>query len=325
MEDLLVHTRRQLDHPSGSLGTQRGGDTRARVLPEVGDRVGGLPDAVQELTRGGQLRPPRLVPVRRGDQPLRTGLPQRRRHQPERRSRPEPHRRTPVFPQQPDGRTGRRGRRQQHRRGVPYDGEGAARRRTRPLPRRPPAPASTSTRTRRAARAPAVAPCCAEKPGCRRAGAESHWSRSGSCARGRPYRPHRTTTHRPARPRFMAIAQQIGRTCGPHPQARHGTGAQVEIAGAGRRLAPLLGTWGLTRVVLLLFVFKVLVFPGPDVTSDVSVIYHGWYDTLRHGGFPLTTSPGSTRPPPPSRSSPPPCWASWTTRRRSSSSPSSPT
>ncbi len=61
----------------------------------------------------------------------------------------------------------------------------------------------------------------------------------------------------------------------------------MEIAGAGRRLAPLLGTWGLTRVVLLLFVFKVLVFPGPDVTSDVSVIYHGWYDTLRHGGFPL--------------------------------------
>ncbi|MEW1831361.1 glycosyltransferase family 87 protein [Streptomyces sp. NPDC088196] len=61
----------------------------------------------------------------------------------------------------------------------------------------------------------------------------------------------------------------------------------MEIAGAGRRLAPLLGTWGLTRVVLLLFVFKVLVFPGPDVTSDVSVIYQGWYETLRHGGFPL--------------------------------------
>lgn len=36
----------------------------------------------------------------------------------------------------------------------------------------------------------------------------------------------------------------------------------MEIAGAGRRLAPLLGTWGLTRVVLLLFVFKVLVFPA---------------------------------------------------------------
>lgn len=49
----------------------------------------------------------------------------------------------------------------------------------------------------------------------------------------------------------------------------------------------LLGIWGLTRLVLLLFVFKVLVFPGPDVTSDVSVIYQGWYEILRTGTFPL--------------------------------------
>ncbi|WP_405887674.1 DUF2029 domain-containing protein [Streptomyces sp. NBC_01136] len=49
----------------------------------------------------------------------------------------------------------------------------------------------------------------------------------------------------------------------------------------------LLGTWGLTRLVLLLFVFKVFVFPGPDVTSDVSVIYQGWYEILRTGAFPL--------------------------------------
>ncbi|WP_225831153.1 glycosyltransferase 87 family protein [Streptomyces sp. NK08204] len=57
--------------------------------------------------------------------------------------------------------------------------------------------------------------------------------------------------------------------------------------GAGRSLAGLLGTWGVTRAVLLLFVFRVYVFPGPDVTSDVSVIYQGWYETLRHGTFPL--------------------------------------
>jgi hypothetical protein len=49
----------------------------------------------------------------------------------------------------------------------------------------------------------------------------------------------------------------------------------------------LLGTWGLTRLVLLLFVFRVFVFPGPDVTSDVSVIYQGWYEILRTGTFPL--------------------------------------
>ncbi|KPH99435.1 Protein of unknown function DUF2029 [Actinobacteria bacterium OK074] len=48
----------------------------------------------------------------------------------------------------------------------------------------------------------------------------------------------------------------------------------------------LLGTWALTRLLLLLYVYKVFVFPGPDVTSDVSVIYQGWYDTLRTGSFP---------------------------------------
>jgi hypothetical protein len=39
--------------------------------------------------------------------------------------------------------------------------------------------------------------------------------------------------------------------------------------------------------MLLLFVLKVYVFPGPDVTSDVSVIYQGWYEVLRTGTFPL--------------------------------------
>ncbi|ARP69834.1 DUF2029 domain-containing protein [Streptomyces pluripotens] len=61
----------------------------------------------------------------------------------------------------------------------------------------------------------------------------------------------------------------------------------METRTAGRSLAWLLTTWGVTRVMLLLFVFQVFVFPGPDVTSDVSVIYHGWYDVLRHGTFPL--------------------------------------
>ncbi|GAA3790042.1 glycosyltransferase family 87 protein [Streptomyces coacervatus] len=61
----------------------------------------------------------------------------------------------------------------------------------------------------------------------------------------------------------------------------------MDIAGGRRSLTGLLVTWGLTRLVLLLFVLKVFVFPGPDVTSDVSVIYQGWYETLRHGTFPL--------------------------------------
>ncbi|MEV1083027.1 glycosyltransferase family 87 protein [Streptomyces sp. NPDC050211] len=61
----------------------------------------------------------------------------------------------------------------------------------------------------------------------------------------------------------------------------------MDSAGARRSLVWLLGTWGLTRLVLLLYVFKVFVFPGPDVTSDVSVIYQGWYEVLRTGTFPL--------------------------------------
>ncbi|MEV3853525.1 glycosyltransferase 87 family protein [Streptomyces sp. NPDC050095] len=54
-----------------------------------------------------------------------------------------------------------------------------------------------------------------------------------------------------------------------------------------RTPAGALITWALTRTVLLLCVFKVVVVPGPDVTSDVSVIYHGWFDVLRTGTFPL--------------------------------------
>ncbi|MDQ0760084.1 glycosyltransferase 87 family protein [Streptomyces canus] len=60
----------------------------------------------------------------------------------------------------------------------------------------------------------------------------------------------------------------------------------METTGVRRCLTWLLLTWGVTRLLLLLFVFKVYAFPGPDVTSDVSVIYQGWYDVLRTGTFP---------------------------------------
>ncbi|GHD83984.1 glycosyltransferase 87 family protein [Streptomyces naganishii] len=61
--------------------------------------------------------------------------------------------------------------------------------------------------------------------------------------------------------------------------------------GAGRRwsagpAAPL-AAWGASRLVLLLFVLGALAFPGPDVTTDVSVIYRDWYEVLRHGSFPV--------------------------------------
>lgn len=56
---------------------------------------------------------------------------------------------------------------------------------------------------------------------------------------------------------------------------------------ASRYPVGLLGVWSVTRLLLLLFVFKVIVFPGPDVTTDVSAIYQGWYEVLRTGTFPL--------------------------------------
>ncbi|MCS0604045.1 DUF2029 domain-containing protein [Streptomyces sp. LP11] len=61
----------------------------------------------------------------------------------------------------------------------------------------------------------------------------------------------------------------------------------METKAVRRSLTGPLVTWGVTRAVLLLFVFRVLLFPGPDVTSDVSVIYRGWYEVLRTGTFPL--------------------------------------
>lgn len=72
----------------------------------------------------------------------------------------------------------------------------------------------------------------------------------------------------------------------------------MTASGTGRPSSPALpvapglppapvALWVVTRILLLLCVFKVLVFPGPDVTSDVSVIYQGWYEVLRSGTFPL--------------------------------------
>ncbi|MFJ8919596.1 glycosyltransferase 87 family protein [Streptomyces sp. NPDC102415] len=59
----------------------------------------------------------------------------------------------------------------------------------------------------------------------------------------------------------------------------------VRTDASGRALS--LAVWGLTRAVLLLCVFKVFTVPGPDVTSDVSVIYRGWYEVLHSGTYPL--------------------------------------
>ncbi|WP_338898727.1 glycosyltransferase family 87 protein [Streptomyces sp. TG1A-60] len=61
----------------------------------------------------------------------------------------------------------------------------------------------------------------------------------------------------------------------------------MDMTGTRRLSFGLPAVWGATRLLLLLFVFKVYVFPGPDVTSDVSVIYRDWYEILRTGTYPL--------------------------------------
>ncbi|MGW0117485.1 glycosyltransferase 87 family protein [Streptomyces sp. NPDC003327] len=48
-----------------------------------------------------------------------------------------------------------------------------------------------------------------------------------------------------------------------------------------------LALWGVSRVLLLLCVFKIVVVPGPDVTSDVEDIYQGWFEVLRTGTYPV--------------------------------------
>ncbi|MFE9888619.1 glycosyltransferase 87 family protein [Streptomyces scopuliridis] len=58
------------------------------------------------------------------------------------------------------------------------------------------------------------------------------------------------------------------------------------MAGAHGTRFPV-AVWALTRAALLLCVFKVVTLPGPDVTGDVSVIYHGWYEVLKTGTYPL--------------------------------------
>ncbi|MFF0476221.1 glycosyltransferase 87 family protein [Streptomyces sp. NPDC004284] len=63
------------------------------------------------------------------------------------------------------------------------------------------------------------------------------------------------------------------------------TGAVGNGSRTGLRLP--LGLWGLSRALLLLCVFKIVVIPGPDITFDVSNIYQGWYEVLRTGTYPL--------------------------------------
>ncbi|WP_371872619.1 glycosyltransferase 87 family protein [Streptomyces pacificus] len=74
--------------------------------------------------------------------------------------------------------------------------------------------------------------------------------------------------------------------CAPSERAaseRPASGAATAWAAVARAVA----AFALTRTLLLLWVLKVLPVRGPDVTSDVAVIYQGWYGVLSTGTYPL--------------------------------------
>ncbi|MEU5050950.1 glycosyltransferase 87 family protein [Streptomyces sp. NPDC021096] len=56
------------------------------------------------------------------------------------------------------------------------------------------------------------------------------------------------------------------------------------VAGTGLRLSIV--AWAVSRVALMMCVFRVWDMPGSDVSVDIEVIYQGWYGVLRTGIFP---------------------------------------
>ncbi|MEU6284039.1 glycosyltransferase 87 family protein [Streptomyces sp. NPDC047028] len=55
----------------------------------------------------------------------------------------------------------------------------------------------------------------------------------------------------------------------------------------GRHVGWPLLAWTASRTVLLLSVFAVLPFPGPDAAADLWTVYPNWYDVLATGRFPV--------------------------------------
>ena len=56
---------------------------------------------------------------------------------------------------------------------------------------------------------------------------------------------------------------------------------------AGGALWALGGGWAATRVLIVLMVLGIVRISNLDVTTDISVIYHGWYGVLQTGTFPM--------------------------------------
>ncbi|AUG76792.1 hypothetical protein CFP65_1924 [Kitasatospora sp. MMS16-BH015] len=71
------------------------------------------------------------------------------------------------------------------------------------------------------------------------------------------------------------------------PTGSGSTALSPAPSAAGGALWALGAGWVVTRVLIVLMVLGVLKISGTDVTADVSVIYHGWYEVLQTGTFPL--------------------------------------
>ena len=278
MEGLLVDAGRQLHHAGRGLRGERGGDPGPGVLAEVGDRVGALADAAQQLPGRGQLRPARLVAVRGGHDPLRAPAARSAGAiSPSGAAAPNHTEVAAVFAQQPDRPPGDPRGGQQHRRTVAYDGEGLL--------------GVEGGGGLRALRAALPGGGVDDDPlGVQ---AQRHVVQEGLDAAGagrEVVRHDQGLVHRRRQYRAAASALPDG-----SPASRTGAGASWRTMigtkdRADGREGPgscPLAVWGLTRAVLLLCVFKVFTVPGPDVTSDVSVIYRGWYEVLHTGTYPL--------------------------------------
>lgn len=98
------------------------------------------------------------------------------------------------------------------------------------------------------------------------------------------------------------------------------TGVLGTAAERARRNPDLV--WVVTRIVLLLCVFKVVTVPGPDVTSDIEQIYQGWFEVLKTGTYPLDDVTWQYPPLAAVAILSPRCCRSWSTPPPSSSSPS---
>ncbi|WP_280665892.1 MULTISPECIES: glycosyltransferase 87 family protein [unclassified Kitasatospora] len=72
------------------------------------------------------------------------------------------------------------------------------------------------------------------------------------------------------------------------PEAQGATALAPAAPAAARGALWALGaSWAATRLLILLLVFGVIRISQLDVTTDVSVIYHGWFEVLQTGTFPM--------------------------------------